>query len=203
MDATDAFARIVGAGVVDLGQAALLIAAHAYPDLDVDKQVARLDELADRVKEPSRGVLMQVLFGDVGLRGNVEDYYDPDNSFLNRVLDTGLGIPISLAVVMLEVGHRAGIRLTGINAPSHFLVRDEADGALLDPFNRGAAVESFDAPMASPLVIVDRMLNNLRSIYTNRGDLTNLLWVLRLRTLLPGAGPDRGHELQRAVARLN
>lgn len=203
MDPTAAFAAVVDADPVRLDEAALTMAAHAYPSLDVDAELARLDDLARRVREPDRRDLSRVLFMEAGLRGNGHDYYDPDNSFVNRVLDRGLGIPISLAVVMIEVGRRSGVTLTGINAPTHFLVRDEADGALLDPFDGGVEVPFVDAPPATPIGILDRMLNNLRSIYTARGDLTNLLWVLRLRTLLPGAGPDREHELQRAVARLN
>ena len=203
MDATEAFAQIVARPAFDLDEAALALAAHAYPDLDIAAELARLDELAGWVKEPTRQELRRVLYGDLALRGNAEDYYNADNSFLNRVLDTGLGIPISLAVVMLEVGRRAGVHLVGINAPSHFLVRDESDGALLDPFNSAVAMPPIDAPVAPPLTIVDRMLNNLRSIYANRGELDSLLWVLRLRTLLPGAAPETAHELQRAVARLN
>ncbi|MBA3655688.1 MAG: hypothetical protein H0W70_16010 [Actinobacteria bacterium] len=203
MDATEQFARIVNGGIVYLGEAALAMAAHVYPDLDAAAEMRRLEALAARVRDESRAELCRVLFAEVGLRGNRENYYDPDNSFINRVLDTGVGIPISLAVVMLEVGHRAGVRLTGISAPSHFLVRDELDGALLDPFDRGAEVTHADGPAASPVDIVARMLNNLRSIYTSTNDLTNLLWVLRLRTVLPGATPDVHHELQRAQARLN
>ena len=203
VDATDAFAEIVARPAFDLDEAALALAAHAYPGMDVGAELARLDELAGWVKEPTRQELRRVLYGDLALRGNAEDYYDPDNSFLNRVLDTGLGIPISLAVVCIEVGRRAGVQLVGVNAPSHFLVRDESDGALLDPFNSVVEMPPVDAPVAAPLTVVDRMLNNLRSIYANRGELDNLLWVLRLRTLLPGASPEAAHELQRAVARLN
>jgi regulator of sirC expression with transglutaminase-like and TPR domain len=179
------------------------MAAHAYPELDVAVETSRLDVIAERVAAPTRDALRRVVFDEAGLRGNADDYYDPENSFINRVLDRGVGIPISLAVVMMAVGRRAGVPLVGINAPSHFLVRDDSDGALLDPFNAGTEVAYVDAPVASPLTVVDRMLNNLRTIYVTRGDITNLLWVLRLRTLLPGAPPVRGHELQRVIARLN
>lgn len=204
MDATERFAEIVGRPVVPLDGAALAIAAHAWPDLDVDDERARLDDLAARVASNHRSDLCRVLFEEVGLRGNAEDYYNPDNSFLNRVLDRGLGIPITLAVVMIEVGRRAGVDIVGVNAPSHFLVRDESDGALLDPFNRGAEVaEPAPAPLAGTVDILDRMLGNLRGIYVGNGDLASLLWVLRLRTLLPGAPPEADYELTRAQARLN
>ena len=203
MDATEWFAEVVARPVVPLDEAALAIAAHGSENLDADFVLARLDDLGARVSEPRRGELCRVLFGEVGLRGNDVDYYEPENSFLDHVLERGVGIPISLAVVMIEVGRRAGIPLAGVNAPSHFLVRDETDGALLDPFNRGAEVDGVSAPVASTLDIVARMLNNLRGIYTTRGDFDGLFWVLRLRTLLPGAPPEVHYELTRAQARLN
>ena len=203
MDPTEVFAEIVSRDMFAPHQAALAMAAHVYPDLDLAAQDARLAELADRVTDPTREALRRVLFGEVALRGNVDDYYDPDNSFLNRVLDRGLGIPISLALVMMAVGRPAGVPLVGINAPSHFLIRDETDGALLDPFNGGVEVPFVVAPVASHLQIIDRMLNNLRTIYTTRGELDNLLWVLRLRTLIPGAPAETGYEFQRAQAKLN
>ncbi len=202
VDPTEAFAGAV-AEHADIATAALAMAAHAHPSIDIGAQLARLDALAARLERPTRDELRRVLFAEDGLRGNVDDYYDPDNSFLNRVLDRGVGIPISLAVVMIEVGRRAGLTITGINAPSHFIVRDDTDGALLDPFNGGAEVAGIEAPVATPLTIIDRMLNNLRTIYVTRGDITNLLWVLRLRTLLPEAPPDRAAELQRVIAKLN
>jgi regulator of sirC expression with transglutaminase-like and TPR domain len=203
VDATGWFAEVVAQPVVRLDEAALAIAAHGSTGLDVDLVLARLDDLGARVAEPRRDELCRVLFGEVGLRGNDADYYDPENSFLDRVLQRGVGIPITLAVVMIEVGRRAGVTIVGINSPSHFLVRDETDGVLLDPFNRGAEVDHIDAPVADTLTIVARMLNNLRGIYINRGDIGSLLWVLRLRTLLPGAGPEATYELTRAQARLN
>ena len=204
MDATERFAEIVGRPVVPLDEGALAIAAHAWPDLDVDDERARLDDLAARVASRHRSDLCRVLFDEVGLRGNEDDYYDPDNSFLNRVLERGVGIPISLAVVMIEVGRRAGVPIAGVNAPSHFLVRDGSDGALLDPFNRGAVVTTeVAAPVASTVEILGRMLGNLRGIYVTNGDFTSLIWVLRLRTLLPGAPPESTYELTRAQARLN
>ncbi len=206
VDPTETFADLVVRRELPLDRISLAIAAHAWPSLDIDEELARLDDLAARVASPSRQNLCRVLFGEVGLRGNRDDYYAPDNSFINRVLDTGLGIPISLAVVMIEVGRRAGVPIRGINAPSHFLVRNQADGAILDPFDGGVEVDdaaAATAPLAEPVGIVARMLGNLRTIYTSSGDLANLIWVLRLRTLLPGAAVSAGYELTRAQARLN
>ena len=202
MDPTEQFASLVAQDDVPLDAAALAMAAHAWPSIDVDVELSRLDELAGRLDVPTRDGLCRGVFGEAGLLGNHHNYYDPDNSFLNRVLDTGLGIPISLAVVMIEVGRRCGVTLTGINAPSHFLVRDESDGAYLDPFDGGTPVAA-DGPVTDAVGILARMLNNLRSIYVASGDISHLLWVLELRTLLPGAPPDATHELTRVRAKLN
>lgn len=203
VDPTETFAELMTRARVPLDEAAFAIAAHAWPDVDIGAELARLEQIAGRVIEPTRDALNAVLFGELGLGGNVEDYYAADNSFLNRVLDTGLGIPISLAVLMIEVGRRAGVSLHGVNAPGHFLVRDDADGVLLDPFERGAVTTADDAPPASTVGILARMLNNLRTIYTTNGEHHHLVWVLRLRTLLPDAPPEAAYELTRAQARLN
>src|SRR5436309_2883371 len=96
---------------VDLGQAALLIAQEEYPDLEIRPYLARLDDLAARASAAASGLppeeataaLMGFLFRDEGFRGNEENYYDPRNSYLNEVLDRRLGIPISLAVIAMEV----------------------------------------------------------------------------------------------------
>ena len=203
VDPTETFAELMTRRAVPLDEAAFAIAAHAWPDLDIGAELARLEQIAERVTEPNRSALSRVLFGDLGLRGNTDGYYEADNSFLNRVLDTGLGIPISLAVVMIEVGRRAGVALVGVNAPGHFLVRDAIDGALLDPFAGGAVTHAEDAPDCGTVTIVARMLNNLRTIYTTNGEHHHLIWVLRLRTLLPDASPELTYELTRAQARLN
>jgi hypothetical protein len=95
------------------------------------------------------------------------------------------------------------VAIRGVNAPSHFLVRDESDGAYLDPFAGAVEVPDVDAPTVDTKVILSRMLNNLRSIYTASGDIANLFWVLGLRTRMPGASPDAHYELLRTRARLN
>ena len=203
MDATARFGALVQSSDPPLDEGALLIAAHAYPDLDIEQQRVRLDFMASRLTVPTRGELCRVVFGEFGLHGNSEDYYDPRNSFLNDVLDRGVGIPITLAIVMIEVGRRAGIALEGVGMPGHFLVRDAADGALLDPFNRGEQIEVADvvAPGDNRSILY-RMLTNLRAIYLDSDD-DALRWVLRLRTAFPDAPRSHHQELLRANARLN
>jgi regulator of sirC expression with transglutaminase-like and TPR domain len=135
---------------IDLGHASLLIAREEYPDLDVGRYLARLDEIAAAIGRRLKGGegarsqiahLNRLLFDEMGFRGNREEYDDPRNSFLNDVLDRRMGIPISLSTVYLEVGRRIGCPLAGVAFPGHFLVRchgaEPVPDIFIDPFNRG------------------------------------------------------------------
>ena len=132
---------------IDLIRAALVIARTQYPDLEIEMYATRVEQLARRVAalvpqpEPriARAALNHVLFDGMNLRGNREDYYDPRNSFLNDVLDRGLGIPITLSIVYMEVARRVGFSLSGVGMPGHFLLKYYDDGRekLIDCFNRG------------------------------------------------------------------
>ena len=208
MDYTGRFERLVqrGEAEIPLDEAALLIAAHADPAVDVAGALAQLDALASRCPGPSLDDLRRHLFGTEGFRGDDEDYYDPSNSFLHRVLDRRRGIPITLSVVTMEVGRRIGLAIEGIGMPGHFLVRHEA--TLFDPFNRGALLDAaqYDPELldpAGPVAIVARMLANLKQIYVSNGDATALEWVLRLRTAIPGIPDEERHQLTRLRARWN
>jgi len=195
----DAFSVFVGPEVsedeVDLLRAALVIARTEYPNLEIEAYAARVGELADRVASqvpdlnPQQTVvaLNRVLFGEARLRGNRDDYYDPRNSFLNDVLDRGLGIPITLSVVYMEVARRIGFPLAGIGMPGHFLLKycnDDGQETLIDCFNRGDILsqqdcqrrldEIYSGEMAlrpeflhpiSHRQILTRMLNNLKTVY--------------------------------------
>ncbi len=211
---------------LDLVTGALLIARDAYPDLDVGKQLATLDALAepleihDLSQRPSRTqarALADHLARGCGFRGNTEDYYDPKNSFLNDVLERRLGIPISLAIVYIEVARRARLRASGVGFPGHFLVRvdDGTSSVILDPFNGGETLgepalrellkktnyrQPFSREMLAPTPVrhlLARMLMNLRGIYTTRADYSRLLLVLdRFIDLMPESTEelrDRGY----------
>ncbi len=200
------------AASVPLDEASFLIAAHAHPGLDVGAQLARLDDLAARCPEASRDGVLAHLFDTEGFRGNDADYYDPDNSMLDRVLDRRRGIPITLSVVLIEVGRRLGVAFTGIGAPGHFIVRDDRSGVYLDPFNGGRVLDATEraqmygaAPLepSDSIAIVSRMLANLKAIYAQRGDADSLRWVIRLRVLLPDAPASERAELKRLLAHLN
>jgi regulator of sirC expression with transglutaminase-like and TPR domain len=147
-----AFAALVALPdeAIDLAQASLLIAREEYPDLEVGRYLARLDEMAEAVRRRLRGGegftsqiahLNRLLFDELGFRGNREEFFDPRNSFLNDVLDRRIGIPISLSAIYLEVGRRIGLALAGVSFPGHFLVRyvgrDAPAEILIDPFNKG------------------------------------------------------------------
>jgi regulator of sirC expression with transglutaminase-like and TPR domain len=128
---------------IPLDEAALLIAAHARPELDVAAELGGLDDLAAGCKEPSLDGLTHHLFDELGFRGNSENYPDPDNSFLDQVVRRRLGIPITLSVLTMEVGRRLGVALDGVGMPGHFLVRHRADpGAFLDPFAGGRRLDA-------------------------------------------------------------
>ena len=136
---------------ISLAEAALLIAGHGYPDLNVAAYLSRIEELAYmlrlRIDEddsvPDRiSALNQFLFGELGFAPNADDYYDPRNSFLNEVLERRTGIPITLSVIYMELGRKVGLPLQGVSFPGHFLVKCAVpDGAVvLDPYSGGISL---------------------------------------------------------------
>jgi regulator of sirC expression with transglutaminase-like and TPR domain len=207
-DARSTFARLVqrAEGDVPLDEAALAIAATADPGADVGAALARLDALAAACPAPTLEGLRDHLYRTERFRGNADDYYDPANSYLDRVLERRLGIPITLAVVLMEVGRRIGVRIEGVNAPAHFLVRH--DERLLDPFDGAAEVVPGFVPAgaltpAGPHAILARMLANLKQVFLQRGDVGSLRWVLELRTVVPGVPDSERDELRRLLAQFN
>ena len=199
---------------VDLAEVALLLARDEYPALDVDGHLAELNVMAREVRAYLRGPLparvnglCRYLFHEMGFHGNARDYYDPRNSYLNVVLERRTGIPISLSAVTIAVGRRAGLEVVGVGLPGHFIAKAVADGAevLIDPYHGGRVLTPADcgnlvrqvtgiAFEASPLtleahppgLIVQRMLNNLKSIYLGQKDWSRTARVLeRLRQLNP------------------
>ena len=140
---------------IGLAEAALVIAAHEYPGLDLNAYLARIAELAETLKGRLRRdigptdalvALNRYLFEELGFSGNTADYYDPRNSYLNEVLDRRLGIPITLSVLCIEIGRRIGLALHGVSFPGHFLVKCVVrDGVVvLDPYARGASLSLDD-----------------------------------------------------------
>ena len=225
-DPTARFAELVQGPEEELplDEASFLIAAHAYPDLDIDFEMELLDGLAERCPDRTLEGWRTYLFVDQGFTGNVADYYDPENSFLNKVLERRTGLPITLSVLGIEVGRRLGLRLGGVGLPGHFLLRydGEAEGSgeplFVDPFaggrvlDRAGCIERFRAVngLSAPFVdsyldpvgprsILGRMLANLRAIYAARGDLDGLAWVFALRLSIPGTPAIERRELARVL----
>lgn len=187
----------------NLAEAALLIARLEYPRLDADVYLQRLDAMgsvaARRVdsvqNDPDQlapiAALNAYLFDEQGFSGNRTRYDDPRNSFLNEVLDRRTGIPITLALVYMEVAHRAGVDVEGVNFPGHFLLHwqprttpDVLTGTIIDPFHGGAILGerdcrellrqhvgdeiAFDPLLLRPATkqqVLVRMLTNLKRIY--------------------------------------
>jgi regulator of sirC expression with transglutaminase-like and TPR domain len=210
---------------MDLAEAALLLAKEDYPDLDVARYLARLDAMAreavagvpDRAAPEMIRALNAYLFKAQGFRGNSEDYYDPRNSFLNEVLDRRTGIPLSLSMIYMEVGRRAGLSLQGVGMPGHFLVKHVCGGQeiLIDPYNAGAILRVEDCQClldrlfhgkvpfeprfldpVGPRQILSRMLHNLKVIYFNARQYAKAVSVVeRLLVLQPACATeirDRG-----------
>jgi regulator of sirC expression with transglutaminase-like and TPR domain len=205
---------------IDLAEAALLLGEIADP-VDVAAGVATLDELGRGAKRALEGLssagarverLLEFLYGEMGFRGNRADYYDPQNSFVSDVLTRRMGIPISLALVLIEVARRAGVEARGISFPGHFLVRSPVPGGtvVIDPFEgrllgvaelRGmygrTTGTTGDVPPkllepATKKQILLRMLLNLRGVYAARGDEARVRGVLaRMDALSPNEDARR------------
>ena len=182
---------------------ALLIARDEYPDLDARAITAQVETYAATLRPrvdgdvdlPSRlTAINRYLFEEIGFAANVDQYDDPRNSYLNEVVDRKLGIPISLAVVQMEVTRRLGMPLDGISFPGHFLVRLPVDDGILvlDPYNKGRPVSADElrerasphlggqapddqqllqilAPATHRMILM-RMLRNLKGLYVESGD---------------------------------
>jgi regulator of sirC expression with transglutaminase-like and TPR domain len=198
----------------------MLIAAHAYPELDVERELLVFDELASGCECGDLDAWRHRLFRELAFAGNALDYHDPRNSFLNQVVRRRLGIPITLAIVGIEVGARMELQLTGIGMPGHFLLRHEGrPSTFVDPFDGlyldeagceqkfhtvhgdGTPFRSSYLAPVGPRAILARMLANLRRAYLRVNDYDGAEWVLRLRAALPGAGADARTELARVLTR--
>jgi regulator of sirC expression with transglutaminase-like and TPR domain len=215
---------------VSLAEGALLIAAEEYEDLDIAAYLQRIDAMGSALRQRLREdistsdallALNRYVFEELGFSGNADDYYDPRNSYLNDVIERKLGIPITLAVLYIEIGRRIGLPLQGVSFPSHFLVTCALrDGTVvLDPFAGGASLGLEDlqerlrpiatdveldertlktllAP-AAPREVFARMLRNLRAIHEDRGeDLKALAASSRILMLLPNAAEEYRHRAE-------
>lgn len=212
-------------------EAAVSLAQDEYPELDVLQVLGEVDQLLARLKRrlPADAAPLQKLravnqffYSDLRFAGNVNHYHDPDNSYLSVVLRTRLGIPISLAVLWLELAQGLGLAAHGVGFPGHFMLKvnlpqgqvviDPLDGQSMSreelaerlaPYRRHRGqLDEFEVPLGLYLQvapardIIGRMLRNLKEIHTSQQDWARLIAVQdRLLVLLPRAWSeyrDRG-----------
>jgi regulator of sirC expression with transglutaminase-like and TPR domain len=213
-----------------LAEAALCIAWEDQRHNILAPALQQLDSMADRVRprlagiarpdEPQRvvDVLNTFLFDEMGFRGNTQDYDNPNNSFLDQVLATRSGLPITLSIVYMTIGWRLGLPIAGVALPGHFLARyaSSEDELFIDPFNQGrlwsreecvqqvqriyhnapaTLVAEIMQPPSRKAILV-RILRNLKHAYMQRDAFAqSLAAVERILLLLPGDAAevrDRG-----------
>ncbi len=208
-------------------EAAACVAQDEYPELDVQRVLGEVDQLLARLKRrlPADApalqrlrALNQFFFRDLNFGGNVNDYYDPDNSHVHAVLRTRRGIPITLAVIWLELAGGLGLHARGVAFPGHFMVKVTLPKGqvVIDPFTgqslsreelserlepyrqRSGLVDDFEIPLglylqaATPREIIARMLRNLKEIYKSQHDNVRLIPVLdRVLVLQPQSWSDQ------------
>jgi len=218
VEALDRFATLVQGpeSAIPLDEAALWIAALDHP-VDVGAELGALDALADDLAADDAASLAHALFVERGFTGNVVDYGDPRNSYLDEVLRRRLGIPITLSVLMIEVGRRRGIGLAGVGMPGHFLVG--SDDGFVDPFHAGAVLDAAGArrlfershpgapfaehyldPVGSRAVL-SRMLANLVGTFLTRAPM-RAIGVIRMRLEIPDLPPAERRQAEDTLARL-
>jgi regulator of sirC expression with transglutaminase-like and TPR domain len=192
---------------LDLPTAVLLVAQEEYPSLETERYLAELERLGNQLRTrlpdalssaPDQVLALNaLLFTEEGFCGNSKDYYDPRNSYLNEVLDRRTGLPITLSLVYVEVGRRAGLPLFGVGFPSHFLVSYGDGGTerlLIDPFRGGrilstedcerllrasygesVALQPWHLEPSSARQILTRVITNLKVAYLRQGDMARAL----------------------------
>ena len=212
-----------GASSPGLDEISLSIAAALQPGLDDIEWLAALDLIAAECGEPTPEGVAEHLFGELGFAGNRHAYYDWRNSCLDRVIATRTGIPISLSILMIEVGRRLDVGLVGVGMPSHFLVGVEDDSEVFfDPFDggrsldRGGARSLFEtitrgqAPWSDAHLeptpnreIAIRMLNNLKVVFARRDDRVRYAIVMQLRSCIDELERAEAAEIAGATAVFN
>lgn len=210
MDPADRFVALVNgpAPQAHLDQMAALIGAAFEPTADVDLVLLELDRLAEECS-PTFDSILSALFASGRLRGNSTDYGDPRNSYLHRVVERGVGIPITLSICAMEVGRRLGVPIQGVGLPGHFLV--VCEGEYADPFHGGGRyapdelepawrritgmTTSLDRRLVQPThtrSILLRMLNNLKNTMVALDEPVQLQVLAKLRAAFLELADEHG-----------
>lgn len=192
---------------ISLAEAALQIALDEYPELDISHYKNLLKGWSDSMnakfsRKRTRNQLEEInqwLFNEMNFTGNIDNYYDPRNSFLNDVMDRRTGIPITLSIIYLEMAWASGLSAAGVGFPGHFLVRviDDSSPIYIDPFHKGNIMTAdecveflneltegeleFDQKFLSAVnkkEIIVRMLRNLKRIYLEKSNFPKLIKIL-------------------------
>jgi regulator of sirC expression with transglutaminase-like and TPR domain len=220
------FAELVSRERFNLAEASLMLAQDIYPDIDIPGYLGRLDEIAVAIRKRIAGdafaeqkvlALNYYLFNEMRFSGNIDDYYDPRNSYFNEVMERRTGIPIMLSILYLEVGRRLGLNLEGVSFPGHFLVKlgVRRGQLVLDPFIGGEAQSEADLRQrlalvlppekaeqahldrylepATPRQIVARVLRNLKNVYMQSAKFEQALAVMHRMLLVT---PESAEELR-------
>lgn len=214
------FAEALAASTPTLDELAFAVSKALQPDLDVIGAMTLLDELAASCPSPTRDGVIDHLCGREGFIGDRAGYHHWRNSCLDLVLQRRRGMPITLAVVAIEVARRVGVQLAGVGMPGHFLVGDPHDREwFADPFHgrTGLGPDECRRLMSSmgmtrwsdrflqpipPRLVIGRVLNNLKLSCDRHDDVVRLAIVMQLRRLLPELG-DEEHDAENALAVFN
>lgn len=221
-------AHVAAGSEMNLDEAFLVISATLKGSGGIEDSLVRLDELAADIASPTvEGIARHLFSGPEAFRGNSTDYFRPENSFLDDVLDLRLGIPITLSVLMIEIGRRLGVPLSGVGMPGHFLVGTHAavgkiPEKFVDPFHGGTVLDlegcrqlfsrvtghpgPFDPRFLAalhPVAILDRALGNLKGVYATRNDTDGLRTVMSLRMRLPAPAKIERDEFLRLMSPFN
>ena len=232
---------VVDDASLPLVEAALALGQDAYPALDIQAELARIDDLAQRLRRriPADAVALQRLrwlnryfFEELGFAGNLNDYHHPDNSYLHRVLETRRGIPITLAVLYIELATQIGLSAQGVSFPGHFLVKmrmhsgQRPGEVVIDPFSGNSLSREelderlapykrlnglpadFETPLgvflqaASAREVLARMLGNLKQIQRASGSAADWLAVQERLVILLPLDADERRDRGLAHAEL-
>ena len=208
---------------IDLARASLYIAQEEYPQIDPEVYIQSLDgmaqELSKRLPASTYPLVIiqninQYLYDDLGFNGNNSDYYDTQNSFLNKVIERRLGIPISLSLIYLEIARRINFPMVGVGMPGHFLIRPEIEEMeiFVDTFNHGEVIFTQDCQdrlnqiyqkniifkpeylaAVTKKQFLARILDNLKIIYVHQQEIEKALGAVERKLLL---FPDAHIELR-------
>ena len=214
------FTEAVARDDADLDELTLLLSQSLQPELDVVGVKTELDVLAADCPTPTRDGVLRFLVGEAGFRGDDTDYHRWENSCLDHVIARRSGMPITLAVVAIEIARRVGVRLAGVGLPGHFMVGDPDDPRwFADPFHGHTDLRRDDCrnllvrlgverwsdrylEPTTPRLIVARILNNLKASCVRRDDPVRLAIVMHARQAFPEFTDERG-EAAESVAFLN